>query len=197
MVLDLNRRLSYLVHSKGVAFFSGVVLALTAIANFALSGQNYRTEVTLLVLGVGGLVVVYVRYAVSDMEITYIQVHPSLEQPSVDHHKNRFRAEDGLIRFDVYVEVPKWMDSFSLNCDADPPFDVGIWDNPNDIPNEGNKLTCDEGAHNFQFRLHLGDDLENLRTGDRNLSITETKYGACNQTIQLVTEARNTERSDG
>jgi hypothetical protein len=168
-----------------------VILGGTALTNLLVREPIYSHVATLFVLVISILLSIYAYWYVNGIGIQLIQTDPRSDSPAQTHYFSDFSLEDNYTEFDAYVEIPYWMDKFTLEFDPDDPLEVGLWEVPDDYTENGNTIECAQNAHNFGFVLSIAPESGSLGTGDRQVRIEEnvTEHDLASLTIKSLSDS--------
>lgn len=168
----------------GLIAFGGVVGAI---------GYNYTTPsqaglLSTIATGGSSALLIFLsmmtHQRVSGIEITCIQTRPN--NSVENHHKNRFKMNDGVGHLDIYIKLPDWTSEFKIKMDTDPEIDIIPFNRlPSSVKYEGNVLKSDYKLPEFPLILKLSGDPDELGEGEYYFKFTDKRTGVQIKEITL------------
>jgi hypothetical protein len=160
---------------------SVALVAIAGVAGLVISQYNSPTVAglwsTILVGGLSACLFIFssiVSRTVSGIEITCIQNRPS--NSAENHHKNRFKMNDGVGHLHTYIEIPDWVSGFRIKIKTDPEIEVIPFNRlPRPVTYEENTLKSDYYLPEFPLILKLSGDPEDLGEGEYYFKFKDKK----------------------
>lgn len=147
-----------------MSFATSAVLGI--VGWFAPLGNTAKIAVSSIFLIIACLVVA-ANVVYSSLGIYCLQKEPISSAKA--QYTREYPVTDGYAEFEVYVDVPNWVQDFSIEIDANGPFKIGTWDEPGGTNFDDGVLHCHQDMPGFPFTLRFAAEPEDIKEGSYNV----------------------------
>lgn len=103
----------------------------------------------------------------SGLRIYCLQTEPISSAKA--QYTKEYPVTDGYAEFEVYVDIPNWLQGFSVEIDPSGPFEIGTWDQPGGTNFDDGVLHCHQDMPGFPFTLRFAAEPEEIKEGSYNV----------------------------
>ncbi|WP_459192095.1 hypothetical protein [Halosimplex sp. J119] len=128
------------------------------------------------------------NYYLSGIGMVCLQTDPS--SSAKNHYMRSYPIPDGYAEFDVYLNIPHWLDSFSVEIQHDGPFTIAAWELPDPVSFNNEVIHCDGDLKKVPFVLRFGGEPQEIGDATYQVKFIDSKTERTIYSISLNGDSR-------